>query len=212
MNRKNITNDKKQFIDSLQKVGIHPSALQLEACDTYVNNLIKWQKKINLVGSSTLQEPYTRHVLDAAQLAHLVPRGTLLDVGSGAGIPGLILSIFADNPITLCERNTKKTSFLNNMIRKLSLENKCNVLTQDASDINQSFDSITGRAVTNISHFLSITHQQRHPDTLYILQKGKGAEEELNAAYEFWHFDCSNHNSVVNPDSKVLLISNVRER
>ena len=205
-------NDRIKFIDSLHKMGINPTSAQLEACDTYVNNLIKWQKKINLVGASTLQEPYTRHVLDAAQLAPLVPRGTLLDVGSGAGIPGLILSIFIDNPITLCERNSKKATFLNDMIRKLSLEERCSVLNRNVVDIKKAYDIITGRAVTSIGDFLSITYHQHHIDTLYILQKGKGAEDELNASYKIWDFDCDLYKSAVNKESKVLLLSNVCEK
>ena len=205
-------NDREKFIQSLPQIGIEHTPSQLAACDTYVNNLIKWQKKINLVGSSTLDEPYTRHILDAAQLVSLVPRGTLLDVGSGAGIPGLILSIFIDNPVTLCERISKKGAFLHDTIRKLSLEDRCNVLTQDVADLNQGYDVITGRAVTNISNFLSLTSRQRHDDTLYILQKGKGTEDELNASSKIWNFDYTLYNSVISSDSKVLLLSNVSER
>ena len=204
--------DREKFIKSLQKLGIDATSEQLEACDTYVNNLLKWQKKINLVGASTLKEPYTRHLLDAVQLVPRVPRGTLLDVGSGAGIPGLILSIFLDNPITLCERIAKKTSFLNDTIRKVNLEDKCSVLTQDVTYINQVYDIITGRAVTNITNFLSLTSRQRYADTHYILQKGKGAEDEINAASNIWAFECTHYNSAVSTDSKVLLLSNVKER
>ena len=205
-------NDRDKFFKSLKKTGMNPTSVQLEACDTYVNNLIKWQKKINLVGLSTLDEPYTRHILDAAQLVPRVPRGTLLDVGSGAGIPGLILSIFIDNPITLCERITKKTSFLNDMIRKLSLEAKCDALTQDVASLFGAYDIITGRGVTNINNFLSITSHQRHADTLYILQKGMSTQEELEEANKVWRFSSKTYNSIVSADSKILLISNVEKR
>ena len=204
--------DREKLIESLQKMGIKLSQSQLEACDTYVNNLIKWQKKINLVGSSTLEEPYSRHILDAAQLVPRVPRGTLLDVGSGAGIPGLILSIFVDNPITLCERIAKKGAFLNDTIRKLNIQHKCHVVTQDVAGINQSYDIITGRAVTSISNFLSLTSRQRHDDTIYILQKGKDTQDEFNWALQKWYFDHTSTNSVVSTDSKILFLSNVRER
>ena len=205
-------NDKEIFIDSLQKIGINPTQTQLKACDIYVNNLTKWQKKINLVGATTLKKPYTRHLLDSAQLIPLVPRGTLLDVGSGAGLPGLILSIFIDNPITLCERISKKTSFLSDTIRKLSLEERCRVLATDVAYLDEAYDVITGRAVTNISKFLSLTLKQRKDDTLYILQKGKGVEDELNAASKKWNFDSTLHNSAVDLESKVLLLSNVCEK
>ena len=205
-------NDREKFIDSLQKIDINPTPTQLEACDIYVNNLTKWQKKINLVGSTTLEEPYTRHLLDSAQLIPLVPRGTLLDVGSGAGIPGLILSIFLDNPLTLCERIAKKTSFLHDTIRKLNLEDSCHVLTKDIADLNQAYDIITGRAVTSISNFLSLTSRQRHDDTLYILQKGKNTQDELNWAFENWYFDYKAYSSIVSTDSKILLLSNIKER
>ena len=192
-------NDRDNFIKSLKNLGVTATSAQLEACDIYIENLAKWQKKINLVGASTLKAPYTRHILDAAQLAPLVPRGTLLDVGSGAGI-------------TLCEQIAKKTAFLNNMVRKMNLEFKCNVITQDVTTLDQTYDIITGRGVTNISNFLTLTSQQRHNHTLYILQKGASFQEEIEEAYKIWHFTSQTYNSIVNAESKILIISNIEKR
>lgn len=205
-------NDRDKLIESLNKLAINPTSSQVAACDTYINNLAKWQKKINLVGASTLDVPYTRHILDAAQLVPRVPRGTLLDVGSGAGIPGLILSIFLDNQITLCERNTKKTSFLNDMVRKLNLQEKCHIISKNVEGINQNYDIITGRGVTNLSNFLYLTYQQRHHATLYIVQKGKSVCEELEAAQNHWQFSSKIVNSIVNSDSNILFLSNVEKK
>src|SRR6056297_3135239 len=103
---------------------------QLEKCDIYAQNLRKWQKKINLIGPATVENIYTRHILDAIQIIKDVPRGTVLDVGSGAGVPGLLWAIFRGQPIYLCERIGKKTAFLNSMVREMKLQDHYFVLNK----------------------------------------------------------------------------------
>ena len=193
-------------------MGCELSLEQVERCDLYVQNLRKWQKHINLVGPATLSQVYTRHILDAAQLINEVPRGTVLDVGSGAGIPGLIWRIFLDNRIYLCERVGKKTSFLKDTIRKLDIEDNCKVIGTDVADINQTFDIITARAVTKIDEFLALTRHCAQKTTLYILPKGKDYQSELDAALRNWNFDCRIQSSLVDASSKILFLSGISKR
>ena len=85
----------------------------LERLQTYLALLARWQKKINLVGPSTLADPWRRHVLDSAQLLpHIAPGSSLVDLGSGAGFPGLVLAIMAQLDVHLVESDLRKTVFL----------------------------------------------------------------------------------------------------
>lgn len=207
-----ISNDRQNFLEKARNLPLQVSEEQLEKCDLYVENLLKWQKKINLIGPATVKEPYTRHVLDAAQIVQHVPRGTILDVGSGAGIPGLVWSIFMSNPIYLCERIVKKASFLSDTTRKLSLGKNHHIIADDVANVIEQFDIITGRAVTNISEFLHLTQHCAHKDTLYILPKGKDFEKELNGALDEWRFDVDIKKSIVQDTSKICFLNNIQGR
>ena len=92
----------------------------LDKLSAYVDLLIKWQRRINLVGPNTVADVWRRHLLDSAQLySHLAdPKARLLDLGSGAGFPGLVLSILGAKDVTLIESNQKKCSFLGEVIRQ----------------------------------------------------------------------------------------------
>ena len=202
-------NDREHFLQIVHDNDIKISSTQLEMCDAYVQNLIKWQRHINLVGASTLKNPYTRHVLDALQLTHAVPRGTILDVGSGGGVPGLVWAMFLNNPIYLCERIGKKATFLKSMVRDLGLEDRCKVIHDDVTNVKMAFDIITARAVTNLDEFLRLTTQQRKPDTLYIVLKGVAGDDEVLTAHEKWSFDYEVSHSLVNKRSKNFFITNI---
>ena len=184
----------------------------LDKCDRYAEELRRWQKKINLVGNSTLDKIYTRHILDAAQLIQSVPRGTVLDVGSGAGVPGLIWAIFSDQPIYLCERIGKKTAFLSYMVRELALGDHCKVINEDVTNVIGPFDIITARAVTYICEFLDLIQQILHKKSLVVLPKGAGYQNELNEALKKWHFDVDIQSSRTNTDAKVLYLTSVFKR
>lgn len=203
-------NDRELFLKKASDMGIEITPKKLEKCDLYAKNLRKWQKKINLIGPATVDFIYTRHILDALQVIKDVPRGTALDVGSGAGIPGLVWAIFRDQPVYLCERIGKKTAFLNSMVRELALQDNCFVLNKDVSSVNQSFDIITGRAVTSINDFLRLTHHCAHNNTLYILPKGVGYNEELETSSKKWLFELEMKDSAVTDNSKILFLSDVR--
>lgn len=202
-------NDREQFLRIVRDNDIDITPTQLEMCDAYVKSLIKWQEHINLVGLSTLKNPYTRHVLDALQLIQDVPRGTILDVGSGGGVPGLVWAIFLNNPIYLCERIGKKATFLKSMVRELDLEDRCKVIHDDVTNVKMVFDIITARAVTNLDNFLRLTTQQRKHDTLYIVLKGAAGDDEVLTAHKKWIFDCKAIHSLVNKSSKNFFITNI---
>ena len=92
--------------------------------DKYLNLLSDWQEKLNLVGSSTLRDPWTRHILDCGQLASFIKKKDekIFDIGSGAGLPGIILGIMGYKNIVLVESDFKKTVFITEALRKCNIQ------------------------------------------------------------------------------------------
>lgn len=204
-------NDRDTFLQAMAQMGRPVTPVELEMCDLYAEELQRWQKKINLIGNSTANSIYTRHILDAAQLILSVPRGTILDVGSGAGIPGLIWSIFLDNPIYLCERIGKKTAFLNSLVRKLEVGEQCQVINDDVCNVNGPFNIITARAVTSVRDFLDLTSHLITSETLIILPKGKDSDIEIEAARKKWSFDTSTIDSLTDGSAKTIFFTHIHK-
>ena len=204
--------DRKEFLKKIEEVNFLIKQEPLEKCFQYQELLYKWQKKVNLIGPSTIEYILTRHVLDGIQLLPFVPRGTILDVGSGAGIPGIILAIFLDQKITLCERITKKTSFLKEATRKLNLSDHCIVLNKDIRELKEKFDVITARAVTSLSNFFDLVEYNIKEETLFILPKGKEYLSEINIAKKYWNFELVVHSSILESGSKILLFKKVSRK
>ncbi len=201
--------DREVFINRMADFGVCPTPEQLEKCDHFATQLGVWQKKINLIGNSTVPHIYTRHILDSVQLIPLVPRGTVIDIGSGAGIPGVILSIFLEQPITLCERIHKKSSFLKAMVRELGLSERCDVFDRDIEQESRKFDVVMARAITSINDFFGLTEHCRNDDTLTILPKGELYNQELDEARKNWSFDVDMVDSITSDSAKILLIKNI---
>ena len=98
---------------------LHVSRETLERLTVYLELLRRWQRAVNLVGRGTLADPWRRHVLDCAQLAPHVPAGaaTVVDLGSGAGFPGMVLSIMGLRGVHLVESDRRKAQFLREVAR-----------------------------------------------------------------------------------------------
>jgi len=172
----------------------------------YVEMLKKWNKAYNLVGPSTLDNIYTRHVLDSLQLIPFLKDNTsVLDFGAGAGIPSVILAIVKDDiQFTACERIGKKCQFLNQVRRELKLTN-FKVIQDDVRTIKDDFDVITCRAVATIEDILNLTANIRHSEQLYLLLKGRQHQEELNRLKELnIEFKNDIYPSVVIEDSVII--------
>ena len=99
----------------------------IEQLAAYLALLAKWQPRINLVSSATLADAWRRHILDSAQLAGYLPENGahILDIGSGAGFPGLVLSIITDNQVTLVESDQRKSVFLQTVIPRIGFDGHC---------------------------------------------------------------------------------------
>lgn len=166
----------------------------LEALTAYLTLLAKWQTKINLVSASTLEDAWTRHVLDSAQLWPLIPEGaqTLTDLGSGAGFPGLVLAILGkDRPgfrVHLIESDQRKGTFLREVIRVTGASAEVHTARIKALDPWPS-DVVTARALAALDKLLQLAAPFVAADGIALFLKGKSAETELTAARGWGTFD-----------------------
>ncbi len=174
------------FLALLEEHGLPaPKPAQQVQLRLYAELLAKWNKAINLIGRSTAQDIWQRHILDSYQLLPALPEGikSVLDIGAGAGLPSIILAIMRpDVAITACEINTKKASFITAARRELKLDN----FTVANADIKQyeaaPFDLITARAYATVSEILLQSQHLSHAKTAYLLPKGAIWQQELDEA------------------------------
>lgn len=179
--------------------------------DLYAKMLVEWNERFNLVASSTLPHLWTRHMADSAQLRPFVPAQTrvLVDLGSGAGFPGLVLAILGVPEVHLVESIGKKARFLAEVAKELEL----NVIVHNerAEKIKGlSADVVTARAVTALPDLLSMAKPFMDKHSLGLFLKGEKAEAELTAARKYWTFNCNSQPSQTDPSGVVLAISELK--
>ncbi|MCB9963643.1 MAG: 16S rRNA (guanine(527)-N(7))-methyltransferase RsmG [Rhodospirillales bacterium] len=187
---------------------------QTDRLRLYVDLLKKWQKTINLVGKNTLEDAWDRHILDSAQLsAHIPQHATLLDIGSGAGFPGLVLAILRpDISVTLVESDTRKCVFMQTVARETHCGN-VTVLNDRVESVSPqvAYDVISARALASLENLLTLSapFRTKNPALFCLFLKGKSAEEELSAAQNRFSFEITKYPSHTNPDACLLHLSRI---
>ena len=169
---------------SLEKIGDFldvPRETQ-EKLDCYVQLLIKWQARINLVSSKTLPEIWHRHILDSAQLVSYLPKtpSVILDMGSGAGLPGVILAILTRHQLHLVESDSRKIAFMRTALRETGTSA---ILHEQRMETVPALrpDIITARALAPLSQLITLASGQHHEKIEYLFLKGREAKQELTA-------------------------------
>lgn len=179
----------------------------------YAALIRKWNPAINLVAPSTLDDLETRHVFDSAQLAHAssTARGTWADLGSGGGLPGIVLGIARpDLELTLVESDRRKCSFLRTVIRELDLNNVgvLNNRIEEAAPL--SARNISARALAPLPLLMSYIDRHLAKDGTAWLMKGRNWQSEVAKARLSWQFDLNIHASKTDPDAAILEITGIR--
>ena len=151
-------------------------------CDlsSFHDLLLKWQKRLNLISPKTTNEIWDRHILDSAQLCSFLPKKPccILDIGSGAGLPGVVLSILTNHEIHLVESDRKKCAFLRTALSRVN----SNALVHETRLEEMSSlraDIITARAFAPLQRLLALTQKQHHPKLRFLLLKGRDVNSEL---------------------------------
>ncbi|NEU10741.1 16S rRNA (guanine(527)-N(7))-methyltransferase RsmG [Methylobacterium sp. BTF04] len=165
-----------------------------ERLDLYVEQLRRWQAIQNLVGPATLSEVWTRHIADALQLRALAPDAkSWLDLGSGAGIPGLILAIAGhDRPgfhVDLIESNSRKCAFLTETARLTKAPARVHaVRIEDAIAAHVGADVVCARALAPLHQLLTWAEPLLTTGTIGLFPKGRDVQSELTDAAQRWRF------------------------
>ncbi len=189
--------------DKIAALKLTPVSRETEArLDRFVELLLQWQAKINLVAPSTLPNLWTRHISDSLQLLALAPSAKIwVDLGSGGGFPGVVLACaLAENlgaMVHLIERNAKKAAFLREALRVTHSPG-----TVHLADIGDTVDRITGpvdcvtaRAVAPLHQLIGFTEPLVREGAKALFLKGQDVEAELTEATKYWKIKPHLHSS-----------------
>ena len=179
--------------------------------DAYVAMLESEALEQNLVSKSTLDDVWTRHIQDSAQLLDLGRKGSWVDIGSGAGLPGVVLAILTQAPVTLIEPRTLRIDFLQRVKEELNLDN-LTIVKGKAEGAQGRYDNITARAVANLDKLLGMTRHLSHSGTRWVLPKGENAKVELESAQKSWQGRFDLVSSQTHPGASIVIAEGVRSR
>ena len=188
----------------------------LKELDEYGSNIILKNKHINLISSSTEKSLNTRHIIDSAQTIDFIDNieiNTCTDLGSGAGLPGIVLAILMKHKkpefkVIFYEKSFHKSKFLVEMSKKFKLNTEVhqkNIFEEK----NLSTDVIISRAFKPLPIIFKIAERNFKNYKFIILFLGKSGKKILKDALKFWKFDYEEKKSLTNPESKVIKISNL---
>ena len=188
------------------------SSHQEKLLDAYIFNLKKYNKHTNLVGSSTLEDPWNRHILDCLQILPTLNNYncSILDMGTGAGLPGLILGIMGCQNVTLVDSNNKKIKFLEKIKKEMSLKVKI-VLDRVENEKNKKYNIITSRALANLSKLFTYSHNYLKKNSVLIFLKGKTVIDEILDATKIWKFEYKKHVSLSDRRGNLLVVRNLKK-
>ena len=170
---------------------------------------------MNLIGKSTMSSIWTRHILDSAQIEKILPkenkRYITVDVGTGAGFPGLVLAAMGRTDLLLCEKSKKKHLFLNTVAKECNLNVKMyndRIENLRAPNIR----TIISRAFAPLKSLILKVRHCLYKDTTLVLHKGKEYMKEVIEAQSLFSFNYKCYDSVTNSDAKILKINNVKQK
>jgi 16S rRNA (guanine527-N7)-methyltransferase len=197
-------------LETLSAVAGDVSRETLDRLDAYAAMLKVESARQNLVSAGTLDMLWERHILDSAQLIRFQERNgdSWVDVGSGAGLPGIVLACLIAGPVTLIEPRRLRADFLHKVVESLGL--RADVLCTNVERARGRFDVITARAVAPLESLLKISAHLSTGKTVWALPKGRGAERELAEARRSWQGAFHLEPSVTDAESMIVVGTGVR--
>ncbi|MBV8455638.1 MAG: 16S rRNA (guanine(527)-N(7))-methyltransferase RsmG [Acetobacteraceae bacterium] len=179
--------------------------------DVYLSLLLRWNRHINLIGGADLQDLMTRHVADSLQLVPLIPPGVErgIDLGSGAGLPGLILARTTRIHFELIDSDRRKAAFLREAARLTQSHVTIHATRIQSARVTPA-RLITARAVAPLPRLLELAAPLLAPDGICLFPKGSEHESELTDASTKWHMRVERFPSETAPGAVVLRISELR--
>lgn len=201
------------MIEKLEQVAGRPVSREtFEKLQAYVALLQDEARRQNLVSAGTLDSLWERHILDSAQLLRFEPhRGaTWVDIGSGAGLPGVVIACLVEGRVTLVEPRRLRAEFLHKVCESLALN--ADVIATKAERAQGEYQVISARAVANLAHLLEISAHLSTRKTVWALPKGRGALVELAEAKRTWQGAFHVEQSVTDAESFIVVATGVRAK
>jgi 16S rRNA (guanine527-N7)-methyltransferase len=182
--------------------------------ETYCSMLVAENGRQNLVAASTLEALWSRHILDSAQLLGIAPgEGLWIDIGSGAGLPGMVIAILAESPVMLIEPRARRCAFLREVIAELGLSARVTAIPARAETAPVAPAAIiSARAVAALPGLFAMGARFATPDTTWLLMKGQSAAEEVEASHGSWHAQITLVPSVTDSAAAIVVATDVRPR
>ena len=184
------------------------SAKNISDINIFIDELLKANKKHNFISKSTECVIWHRHILDSAQLVKFIDfsKGSLSDLGSGAGFPGLILALFNKNKdfhVKLYEKSPVKRAFLVEISKKLSIKMEIygNIYEEPIDS-----DYIVSRAFKKLESIIQVSREILKKSHKLIILKGQNAQKDLKKAFKREKYDYKLENSITNKDSRIIII------
>ena len=204
-----------EFVKQLKTLGVDVSRETLSRLETYAALLVKWQAKINLVGPATLPDLWRRHFLDSAQLLPLLPPapGTLVDLGSGAGFPGLVLALMTEWRVHLIDSDQRKCALLRQVALDTGVNTRVAIHAQRFEDVpGYKAAIVTARACAPLDALLGHAVPFLGENGRCLFLKGAQVEEELTAAEANWNMQVTRRPSLTDPAGVILVIDHLEKR
>jgi len=201
------------MIDRLEQAAQRPVSREtFELLKTYVALLHEQNEVQNLVSAATLAHVWDRHIFDSAQLVRFEPYvgACWIDIGSGAGLPGIVIASLVEGSVTLVEPRRLRADFLHKVVESLQLRAK--IVCAKAERVEGKFDVITARAVAPLARLLKISQHLSTRKTVWALPKGRKAAVELVDAQRTWQGAFHVEPSLTDEDSGIIVATGVRER
>lgn len=186
---------------------------KLSLLERYVALLLEANAAQNLISKATEPQTWVRHILDSAQLLRFAPKAeSWLDVGSGPGLPGIVLAILSGRPVLMVEPRRKRVEFLVAAIGELKLR-QCRVRQANIGQVTgKKFEAVTARAYAPLPEIFSSTIQLTNPSTIWVLPKGRSGERELDETRRTWQGVFHVEQSLTDADSRIIVAQQVRPR
>ena len=186
---------------------------QVDKIDFYLSSIIEHNKHTNLVGKSTIENIWDRHVLDCLQLTKYIINKKLkiIDLGTGAGLPGVLFSIVGYQRVLMVDSVKKKTDFVRKIIKELSLTAKIQNKRIEKPPTSQH-NIIVSRALAPLVKLLTYARMYSNKNTTSLFLKGRNANSEIDIASKVYFFEFEKIKSLSSDDGCVLKINNIRNK
>ena len=200
--------------DQLETLNPYVSRETIKKLSDYRDSIIS--AKFNLVSNKDKDHIWIRHFHDSIRLRKFFEKNSkkikILDIGSGAGLPGLPLSMVLDNDLfefVLCESNNKKANFIQDCCDQLDISNVQIINNRVENIKNHSFDYIISRATAKINEIFSMSYHLNKNSTVYLLHKGVHVVDEINLTTKYWEFDYYIHKNNLEKGSNIFEAKNI---